>query len=117
MKAIIFDGDREYIINVDFFYQNLLISDKSRLEILNLYECNKIYELTAKQVRDQGLMDIIPAVNDSMINSVVKGNSLLTGMIIDMNGEVLGNALIKQIDSNLKQFLTTKNIEDDLKNL
>lgn len=106
MKAIIFDGDREHIIDVDFFYQHLLISDKSRLEILNLYECNKIYELTATHVRDQGLMDLIPAaVNDSMISSVVKGNSLLTGMIIDMNGEVLGNALIKQIDSNLKKIL------------
>lgn len=119
MKAIIFDGDVEHLLNVDTFFQDPLIESLTIKGVIALYEQNKMFEYVIKDINESPeIMEklIEGAITDEKINSVVKANELLEVMLNDMGGP-FGPILIKSINKALVEYLKNEPLENDIKNI
>lgn len=119
MKAIIFDGNVEHIIEVSTFFQDPLIESLNIKEVISLYEQNKMFEHVSKMINDSSEFKeklIEGAITDEKVCSVVKANELLEVMIIDMSGP-FGSIIIKSINKSMENYLKEEGLENDIQNI
>lgn len=105
-KVIIFNDNEAMEIGAEYFFQHPSIKDLSDKEVISLLQSTKVYQSVIVDIRSTNPSDDIfdqDKLTNKYLNQVSSGVSILEGMVNDLLGEEIGNAVISKIEDNISE--------------
>jgi hypothetical protein len=107
--VIIFNGEKDYEIKKDLFFQDPTIQDLSPTEVVGLYHSTAVYYDVLKEISNLIISGVVKHVNDTKVDEeyvkkVEEGLGFLELMVNDIFGEDVASQILEQaqisIDKN-----------------
>lgn len=97
-KVIIFDGEKDQVIGAPYFFQDERIRDLNKEQVLEIYKGTRVKLHVAKEYEE-----VFDEMKLTYIHQMQRGLDILKIMVKDMYGDDIGEVLINQVETNLKQ--------------
>ena len=109
-NVIIYDGNGLRRVNLDYFFQDELISSITKETVVDLYASQKVFITLTKnaikgKVHGIGNSHILNLISKDRLAlpKIEKGLDLIEGMIMDMHGDKIGKLVVDNANTLILQ--------------
>ena len=117
-KVIVFTGDDDIEIGLDYFFQHEAIKSLSPEGIFTLWQSTRVYEQTLKltiELDNKGTIDLKTgqAIEPDYLDNLIKGREILEQAVRDLWPKDVAEYLMNEVEKLIKDEVTESKFEED----